>query len=74
MEVTDQLSKNDIAVEASLKRNEAMYGQLCKDLNEEFKLNMEIQGQGRGAQKQTKDVVDYIQDFKWDSVKFQMDK
>lgn len=51
-----------------------MYQQLCKDLNEEFKLNMEIQGQGRGAQKQTKDVVDYIQDFKWDSVKFQMDK
>ena len=51
-----------------------MYGQLCKDLNEEFKLNMEIQGQGSGAQKQTKDVQDYIQDFKWDSVKFQMDK
>ena len=74
MEVADQLTKNDIAVEASLKRNEGMYTQLCKDLNEEFKLNMEIQGQGRGAQRQTKDVIDYIQGFKWDSVKFQMDK
>lgn len=51
-----------------------MYTQLCKDLNEEPKLNMEIQGQGRGAQKMTKEVIDYIQEFKWDGVKFQMDK
>jgi hypothetical protein len=49
-----------------------MYFDICKDLNQPAKLIIEVSG-NRGASEQI-DVENYIKNFKWDQVRFQMDK
>lgn len=49
-----------------------MYFDICKDLNQPAKLIIEVSG-NRGASEQV-EVESYIKNFKWDQVRFQMDK
>jgi len=49
-----------------------MYYDICKEINQPAKLIIEVSG-NRGATENV-EVEDYIKNFKWDIVKFQMDK
>jgi hypothetical protein len=68
MELMDIFSKYDQQIDASCKRNEKMYFDICKELNQPAKLNIEISG-NRGRSEQV-DVEAYIKNFKWDQVRF----
>lgn len=72
MELMDIFSKYDSQIDASCKRNEKMYFYICKELNQPANLIIEISG-NRGATEQV-EVEKYIKNFKWDTVRFQMDK
>jgi hypothetical protein len=69
MELMDIFAKTDSQLDASCKRNEKMYFELCKEQKVEPKLVIEISTGRRGGQKQIQ-IQDYISTFKWDSVKF----
>lgn len=73
MELMDVFSKNDTQLDASCKRNEKMYTEMCKELNKNANLVIEVASGKRGGSQQVS-VEDYIKNFKWDQVRFQMDK
>lgn len=75
MELMDTFSKYDLVIDGACKRNEKMYIDLCKDKNQEPDLKLEVNsGQRRGQANKMVTVAEYMQTFKWDQVRFQMDK
>jgi hypothetical protein len=50
MELMDIFAKADLLLDASCKRNEKMYFEMCKTLDKEAKLRIEVE-QRRGAAK-----------------------
>jgi len=73
MELMDTFNKYDTALDNSCKRNEKMYYDMCKELNKPANLQMEVPS-GRRGQMDTIKVEDFIQNFKWDHINYQMDK
>lgn len=75
MELLDIFAKYDLTVDAACKRNEKMYYELCKEKNQEPDLKLEVAQAGRrGQANKVVDVKTWITTFKWDQVRFQMDK
>ena len=75
MELLDIFAKYDLTVDAACKRNERMYYEICKEKNQEPDLKPEVAQAGRrGQANQQVDVKKWITTFKWDQVRFQMDK
>ena len=72
MELMDIFAKADQVLDASCKRNEKMYFEMCKTLDKEAKLHIEVE-QRRGAAK-SMPIEQFLQNFEWDQVRFQMDK
>ena len=72
MQMMDEFAKQDIILEASLKRNEGVYLATAEELNQEAKL--QIERQVRGGKKDVASIEDYLKNFKWDTHKFPMDK
>lgn len=73
MEMMEIFSKYDLALDSSCKRNERMYTEMCAELNKNANLVIEVSSGRRGGSQQMS-VEDYIKNFKWDQVRFQMDK
>lgn len=73
MELMDTFSKYDTQLDNACKRNEKMYYDMCKELDKKPKLEMEVPS-GRRGQMDNVNVADFIQNFKWDHINFQMDK
>ena len=73
MELMDSFQKVDLNLDNSCKRNEKMYYDICKELNKKPNLVIEVNSGKRGGAK-TLSVQEYIQQFSWDQVRFQMDK
>lgn len=73
MEIMDSFAKQDVLLDACCKRNEKMYVDMCKELNKNANLVIEVNTGRRGGSTQMT-VEDYIKQFKWDQVRFQMDK
>jgi len=75
MELMDTFSKYDVMLDSACKRNEKMYIELCQVKSQEADLKLEVSsGARRGQGNKTVTVAEYIKDFKWDQVRFQMDK
>jgi len=74
MELMDTFSKYDALLDSSCKRNEKMYYEVAKELGKPADLKIEVSAGRRGQGNQTLPVEDYIQSFRWDQVRFQMDK
>ena len=74
MELMDVFSKYDTQLDASCKRNEKIYFEMSKVLNKPANLVIEVNTAGRRAGTQQVSVEEYIKNFKWDQIKFQMDK
>jgi len=73
MELMDIFSKIDTLVESSCRKNEKMYFEMCKELKKNPNLVLEVSTSRRGGSKKVS-VEEYIQGFKWDSGRFQVDK
>lgn len=73
MEIMDSFGKQDLQLDGACKRNEKMYMDMCKELNKNANLMIEVNSGRRGGTQQVT-VEDYIKQFKWDQVRFQMDK
>jgi hypothetical protein len=71
MQLMDTFTKLDVAIDSSCRRNERLYFDLAKELEKKPSLYIEIAGQ---RESQNLEVEDYIKKFKWDQVRFQMDK
>ena len=70
MELLDTFSKYDAQLDASCKKNEKMFFEVCKELKiADPKLMIEL---SRSNEKMS--VEDYVKNFKWDQVRFQTDK
>jgi hypothetical protein len=65
MELMDIFSKVDTLLEASCRKNEKMYTDMCKELNKNANLVLEVSTGRRGGTKQVT-VEEYVQHFKWD--------
>ena len=50
MEMLDVFAKYDLTVDASCKRNEKMYYDICKEKNQEPDLKLEVAQAGRRGQ------------------------
>ena len=62
-------------LDSACKRNEKMYIELCGAKSLEVDLKLEVSsGARRGQGSKNVTVAEYIKDFKWDQVRFQMDK
>ena len=72
MELMDIFAKADQVLDASCKRNEKVYFEMSKILDKEAKLQIEVE-RSRGAAK-SMPIAEYLRDFRWDQVRFQMDK
>ena len=71
MQLMDSFNKLDTALDSSCRRNERMFFDISKELNKKQSLYIEISGQ---REPQQLEVEEYIKTFKWDQVRFQMDK
>ena len=69
----DTFAKYDSMLSASVLKNEALYFQTCKEL-QKADGELKIESSRRGPGNKEKTVEEYIQNFTWDGVKFQMDK
>lgn len=72
MELMDTFSKQDTALEASVKRSEQVFLQTAQELNQQA--DIVIEKQVRGGKKETQSIEEYIKHFKWDTHKFPVDK
>ena len=59
MELMDVFAKYEIQIDNSCKRNEKMYFDVCKELNKQPSLKMEVPS-GRRGQMDTIDVEQFI--------------
>jgi len=73
MEMMDTFQKYDLMLSASVAKNEQLYFQVAKEL-EKGDAQLKIESNRRGPGNKDKTVEEYIQNFTWDGVKFQMDK
>ena len=69
MELMGIFQKYDTMLDASCKRNEKMYTDMCKELNKKADLVIEV-NTGRRGGTQNMSVEEYIKNFKWDQVRF----
>lgn len=65
----DSFGKLDLAIDAACKRNEKLYRDLCKDLNKEPTLTIEMITNEKGDRQKVK-VEEYIKKFKWDNGRY----
>lgn len=73
MELMGVFSKLDQQIDGSVKRNEKLYFEMCKEMSMKPELILEV-NTGRRGNSQPLSVEDYILNFKWETVRFQMDK
>ena len=73
MQLMDTFSKLDTALDSSCRRNERLFFDLSKELGRKQGLTFEMEIPGK-REPQDVEVEKYIKDFRWDQVKFQMDK
>jgi len=76
MELMDTFSKYDVQLDASCKKNEKMFFEVCKELQIAGKENLTIEKKDPHKKGETiqMSVADYIKNFKWDQVRFATDK
>jgi uncharacterized protein (DUF2249 family) len=75
MELMDTFSKYDVQIDASVKKNEKMFFEVCKELQMgKETLTIEKKDPHKKGETIQVSVADYIKNFKWDQVRFATDK
>ena len=81
METNDTFAKYDAQIEQSLKRNEAVYMAVCrelepgiKDADIKFRIDMKVRKEDGTMTTIKKPVAEYVNEFVWDATRFPMDK